>query len=349
LEDRVTRAAEAALADHHYVSAIDVLCGMGALTPAQLQLWRQGRVDYLERVVQGNLSKTSDAMSVFRKWAEAKGLKPSETQYVRRTRSETLPLRFSAGGNADIERAYRTHYVSPALSEAKRQRLQEKLDTAPRTVVFLILRDSKCSECGAELERGSFLTMEGEQPLCVPCARLDELEYLPAGDVALTRRATKYSARTAVVVEFSRSRGRYERQGILVELAALERAEQECASDAEERARRRQSAAAARVAADRKLVARMTERIRALFPGCPIREAVEIAEHTARRGSGRVGRSAAGRNLEEEALWLAVAAAVRHRHTRYDELLLGGLDRAMARLQVRERVDEVLAEWRAPA
>ena len=84
-------------------------------------------------------------------------------------------------------------------------------------VVFSIVRDSQCSECGAEIAQGSFLSMEAGQPLCMPCARLDDLEYLPSGDAALTRRAAKYSERTAVVVRFSRSRGRYERQGILVE------------------------------------------------------------------------------------------------------------------------------------
>ena len=42
---------------------------------------------------------------------------------------------------------------------------------------------------------------------------------LPAGDMALTRRATKYSGKSATVVRFSRSRGRYERQGILVEIS----------------------------------------------------------------------------------------------------------------------------------
>jgi hypothetical protein len=67
--------------------------------------------------------------------------------------------------------------------------------------------------------------MEAGQPLCLPCARLGDLEFLPAGDAALTRRATKYSARTAVVVRFSKSRGRCERQGILVEKPAIEKAE----------------------------------------------------------------------------------------------------------------------------
>jgi hypothetical protein len=54
--------------------------------------------------------------------------------------------------------------------------------------------------------------MEAEQPLCLACAGLADLEYLPAGDTALTRRASKYSQRTAVVVRFSRSRQRYSPQ-----------------------------------------------------------------------------------------------------------------------------------------
>ncbi|MGO9789040.1 MAG: DUF2293 domain-containing protein [Solirubrobacteraceae bacterium] len=57
----------------------------------------------------------------------------------------------------------------------------------------------------------------------------------------------------------------------------------------------------------------------------------EIAHHAAVRGSGRVGRSAAGRALQSEAIELAVLASVRHRDTRYDELLMSGVDRASAR------------------
>ena len=94
-------------------------------------------------------------------------------------------------------------------------------------VVFDILRDSKCTECGKELGKGDFLFMEGKHPVCLSCADFDHLIYLPRGDAALTRRAKKYSALSAIIVRFSRSRGRYERQGILVEEAALERAEQE--------------------------------------------------------------------------------------------------------------------------
>jgi hypothetical protein len=59
------------------------------------------------------------------------------------------------------------------------------------------------------------------------CAELDHLVFLPAGDAALTRRAKRGSELSAVVVRFSRSRRRYERQGVLVEPDALERAQSE--------------------------------------------------------------------------------------------------------------------------
>jgi hypothetical protein len=77
LESRVHRAAEAALSRQKYVSAIDVLCGMGLLATPHVDDWRKGRVDFLERVIQANLSKISSSMAIFRRWAGEKGLKPS--------------------------------------------------------------------------------------------------------------------------------------------------------------------------------------------------------------------------------------------------------------------------------
>jgi hypothetical protein len=346
LEQRVYRAAEAALARQHYVSAIDVLCGMGLLAPSAVDAWRKGRIDFLEREIQGSLNKISSSMAIFRRWAHEKGLKPSETGYVRHARPGTVPLQFSKSGAPNIEKSYRTHYVSPALSERRQQKLQEKLEKAPQPVVFMNLRDAQCSECGAEIAQGAMLLMEADQPLCLPCARLDGLEFVPSGDAALTRRATKYSERAAVVVRFNRPRKRYERQGILVEETALEKAEQECVQDADERAAARARAAVQRGEQDRRLVAQMIKLIAELFPGCPAAEIAAIAEHTAVRGSGRVGRSEAGRNLDEKALTLAVGAAIRHNHTPYDDLLASGMDRADARLQISGKVDEVLAKWR---
>jgi hypothetical protein len=256
LRKRVIRAAEAALTLQKYVSPIDVLAGMGLVASTHVEAWQKGRIDFLERMIQANLKKISRSMAIFRQWAVEKGLKPSETHYVRRARTGTVDLQFSKSGDPAIEKSYRTHYVSPALSERKQQQITEKLNRAAQPVVFEILRDSRCSECGAELGRGSFLLMEAGQPLCLPCAGLDGLEYVPAGDAALTRRATKYSERTSVVVRFSQSRGRYERQGVLVENSALERAERECSSDADERAKARAAGIVRRNEQDRALIAR---------------------------------------------------------------------------------------------
>jgi len=90
----------------------------------------------------------------------------------------------------------------------------------------------------------------------------------------------------------------------------------------------------------------MAQEIVRLFPGCPAERARAIAAHAAVRGSGRVGRSAGGRALELDAIELAVAASVRHQDTRYDELLMSGLERAQARIAVRAEVAGVLDGWR---
>ena len=215
-------------------------------------------------------------------------------------------------------------------------------------VVFEILRDSKCASCSKVLSKGEFLFLDGEQALCLSCADFDHLEYLPRGDAALTRRAKKHSDLSAVVVRFSRSRGRYERQGILVEVSALERAEEECLGDAQQRAARRGRSELRRAEQDHDLVARMTGAILKLFPGCPSQDARAIAAHTAARGSGRVGRTSAGRALETEALTNAVVAAIRHNHTRYDQLLTRGWSRIDARDAVRNVIERVMESWRSP-
>ena len=213
-------------------------------------------------------------------------------------------------------------------------------------VVFDILKPAVCSECGTELPKGSFLRMEKDKPLCLDCADLGHLLFLPRGNVALTRRSGKYSTLCAVVVRFSRSRGRYERQGLLVEGAALERAEKECLGDEERRRIARDRAAVSRERADAQYVAQFAGQIRSRYPGCPADEASVVAGHACEKYSGRVGRSAAAKRLDDEAVDLAVRAHVRHSHTDYDGLLSRGKDRGDARSSVAAAVELVLERWR---
>ena len=161
LDDRVIRAAEAALAAQRYVSPVDVLVGIGWLDPGALARWPRGQVAYLEEVVQ----------------ATAKELSPSETHYVARTPSRQT-LRFSKSGNPTIEKLYRTHWISGELSEKKRERLVERASRAPELVVIQPLNDTwKCHRCG---RTGDLLIMESPGPACLRCAGLDDLEFLSA-------------------------------------------------------------------------------------------------------------------------------------------------------------------------
>ena len=216
----------------------------------------------------------------------------------------------------------------------------------PDIVVISPLRDWTCAECG---DSGELLLVQDNGPLCMRCADLGHLVFLPAGDSALTRRARRASRLSAPVVRFSRARKRYERQGVLVEEPALASAEAECLADAEVRARRRERDKARRGAQDLAFQSELAREIVRLYPGCPPDRATEIAHHTGARGSGRVGRSAAGRDMDPDAVRLAVAASVRHRDTDYDELLMAGIDRSEARWRVTADVDRILATWQQPA
>lgn len=149
LVDRVSHAAETALAVQGYVSPIDVLAGVRWLDPGMVKRWQQGQIECLEAVVQSNLPRISEAMKLFRAWAAHKGLRASETHYVART-PQRQELRFSRSGDPKIEALYRTHWVSPALSEKKRERLSAQVNRPPDLVVVQPLNKAwKCHRCGA--------------------------------------------------------------------------------------------------------------------------------------------------------------------------------------------------------
>jgi hypothetical protein len=201
--------------------------------------------------------------------------------------------------------------------------------TEERPPDLLVIAASKpwiCAGCGSEFLRGQFLSMDDAGPLCMHCADLGYLEFLPSGDAALTRRARRASRLAAVVVvQWSRARKRYERQGILAEPDAIASAEQECLADSEVRERRREREEQRRLDEDKRFVADLAAAIR----------------------SGRVGRTVAGRALEPDAVRLAVVAAVRHEDTRYDDLLMSGTARSEARELVRSDIDQIVDSWLA--
>ena len=332
LETRVARIAEELLSEGRSIRPVDVLVGLGWLAQPNIDRWARGRPPTLDRCLGVDPSKVPEALAALQHWAEGRGLKPSEAVYQ--------DLQFTTDGDPDTERAYRTHWAS---TDAPEPIVEGPPPHAKKIVVASAHNAWTCASCG---DTGDFLRMDTAGPLCLDCADLGHLEFLPSGDAALTRRATKASGLSAVVVRWSRRRNRYERQGILAESAAIEQAAQECLSDADARARRRERDESRRTDQDLHFRGDFAAAIRDQFPGCPVDRAEAIALHAAARGSGRVGRSAAGRALDTDAVRLAVVASIRHIDTNYDTLLMTGVDRESARAQVFQRVENILDAWR---
>lgn len=349
LQARVAQAAESVLKRDGHVGPLELFQEIAWLQPVHVEGWRKGNeyCQVLEQWIQVGQKKRDKAVHHFHEWVKSRGLRPIEASYSRQSPRGIEPLQVTENGDPEQEKFYRTHYAPADLSEKKTARLAGKLKKAPDLVVFQTVREeSQCSECDAQMVRGEFLLMEKGQPLCLTCADMDHLMFLPSGDTAMTRRARKHSPLTTVVVRFNRARKRYERQGLLVTSEAIDKAEAECAADSPERAAARARAATQRTQEDREFVQLMTQSILARYPSCPPDEAGDIAQHTGQRSSGRVGRSAIGRALDPRAIDLAVIAHIRHEHTNYDELLMQGAARLDARALVRAKIDQVLANWR---
>lgn len=342
LQRRVAAAAATALADTRTVDPLDVLCRLGWVAPVHVERWRTGRIARLGPVLPVPLERVGQVVDALRGWASENGLSEQQGDELTIGR-DARPLRFADDAPDDLERALRARWLSPDMTPPQRERAVERQNRPPELVVIEPDRTFTCVGCEGTDE---LLTMEERGPVCLTCADLDHLVFLPSGDATLTRRARAQGTLSAVVVRWNRRRKRYERRGALVEADALERAEQTMLTDADARARQRERARERAVRQDAELVERMTARIGELFPGCPVERARAIAGHTAMRGSGRVGRSAAGRALDDDALSAAVVASVRHEDTGYDAMLAAGVPRDDARERIRADVDAVLGGWR---
>jgi hypothetical protein len=162
--------------------------------------------------------------------------------------------------------------------------------------VFYSSRDTICDDCNESIERGELIAFtDARETLCLSCADLDHLTYLPAGNTALTRISKKHSKLSAVVYKWNKSRKRNERQGILVKEKALRRAEKEYLVDEDVRIQRRVRDAKQRELHDRAYIETFIDAILDQYHGCPYNTAQSTAKHACLKHSGRVGRSAAAK------------------------------------------------------
>jgi hypothetical protein len=110
---RIVRVVEDLLREKGFVAPVELFIRMDLLSTESAENWRRGRISYLERVIQCNLSKASRILRILRMHAHDLDLKPSATVYKRWTKGSRPLLRFSKTGDHNIEAAYARHFVSP--------------------------------------------------------------------------------------------------------------------------------------------------------------------------------------------------------------------------------------------
>src|SRR5262244_862948 len=110
---RIVKATEDLLREKGFVAPIELFIRMDLLSPSSVENWRRGRIPYLERAIQCNLSKANRILRILRMHAHDLDLKPVPTVYKRWTRGPRTLLDFSKTGDRAVEEAYARHFLSP--------------------------------------------------------------------------------------------------------------------------------------------------------------------------------------------------------------------------------------------
>lgn len=81
----------------------------------------------------------------------------------------------------------------------------------------------------------------------------------------------------------------------------------------------------------------------AQYPRIPEADKSLVLKHSFKKNSGRVGRT--GTLKWDKKVQLAVSAHIRHRHTKYDDLLKNGVEREEARKMIRDEALKLSRKW----
>ena len=111
LEEKIRKVAASLIDEKGYVCSVDMLLKLEYLTKDDYESWRFGRIGYLEKACNINLSKLSFINQTIRKIAADLKLQPSLTRYKKYGKGVKIELIFSKSRDKKIEEAYATHYV----------------------------------------------------------------------------------------------------------------------------------------------------------------------------------------------------------------------------------------------
>ena len=110
---RIVKATEDLLREKGFVAPIELFIRMDLLSPASVEDWRRGRIPYLERAIECNLSKAARILRILRMHAHDLDLRPVSTVYKRWTKGPRMLLQFSKTDDRAVEEAYARHFLSP--------------------------------------------------------------------------------------------------------------------------------------------------------------------------------------------------------------------------------------------
>lgn len=110
---RIVKATGDLVREKGFVAPIELFIRMELLSPESVEDWRRGRIPYLERAIQCNLSRASRILRILRMHAHDLDLKPALTVYKRWTTGPRTLLQFSKTGARALEDSYARHFLSP--------------------------------------------------------------------------------------------------------------------------------------------------------------------------------------------------------------------------------------------
>lgn len=112
LENNIKRIINELSDEKGYICSVDVLMGLNYLARTDYEKWRNGQVEYLEKICQTNLSKLTTINKIIRQVAAQMKLEPSLSVYNKYGKGPKQKLRFSKSGDFNIEKAYATHFIN---------------------------------------------------------------------------------------------------------------------------------------------------------------------------------------------------------------------------------------------
>jgi hypothetical protein len=123
----VVRAAGKILARADVIAPTEILIEMGNLSQKNYEAWRKGKVPFLERVFEGNLSKANRILRIIGFHAHDLNMVPKITQYHQKVKGKKHQLQFSKSGNKKIEEAYSKHYHWNQSPEKKQEIIERAM------------------------------------------------------------------------------------------------------------------------------------------------------------------------------------------------------------------------------